>query len=168
MLLTGDVPPNATCTLEGITPSATCSCACSHEVTESTQQATVYISVCSNLDASLSDQLRQPPILATAPRSDSMPTGITAVNTMLHQGTSAASANILSMQPQQTTHSFYQLQPTSVPPVGHTTEGPRATGSTEKDVAQGDERGEKHEYYHIKIRRLRTACHGISRSVSLT
>ena len=145
MRLTGDVPSSAT--LDRITPDATCSCACSHEATEVTQQATVYLSVCSNLDASLSDQLRQPPILATAPKSDGMPTGVTAVSTMLHQSTSASSANILSRQPQQTTHSFYQLQPTPVPPIGHTRGGPRATGSVETEVAQDNETGEKHEYY---------------------
>ena len=147
LLLTGDLLSNATG--ERIAPTATSSCACSHEVSEVTLLSTVYITSCSSMDAPFSYHPRQPPILTTAPntKSDNINTGSLAVSTVPHQDSSASLANIRSLQPRQTTHSPNQLHPTPVPPLGNTIGDPHATGSAETTVTQSMRRGETSYLY---------------------
>lgn len=132
VLFTGDTLSNATG--ERITPTATSSCVCSHDVSEVTRLSTVYISVCSRMDTTVPHQPRQPPILTTATntKSDSKSTGSTVISSMPHQSFTASLDNIISIQPKPTTHSPHNLQPTPVPSLEYIGD-PHHTGSPETE-----------------------------------
>ena len=138
----GDTLSNATS--GKITPTATSSCACSHDVSEVTRLSTVYINVCSKVDTTVPHQPRQPPILTTATytKSDSTSTVSTVISTMSHQGSTASLDSTISTQPKPTTHSLHNLQPTPVPSLENTIGDPHHTGSPETESV---ERGETYE-----------------------
>lgn len=144
MFLTGAVPPSAT--LEGVKPTAAHSCACSHEVPEVTRMLTVYVSVCSNMNAAHHpSRPRQPPILSTAThdKPDNTQTGTTAtITTETNQGATATPILASAIQTQITTPSLHRLQPTPMTPTGHATRDPQATGSGGTEGEYNGERGE--------------------------